>query len=242
MINDLLSSHVHVEIKKGPFKHIIADNLFCDSFYKLLCKEFNNRLDRGLSEKYNKNKFWKFGHYDAYCYNFNPEKDDFSHTFYSLHWQKWVNNFFGLKVNKSMLAELHHHLPNSKKGYIHNDYDISSFKREPLPNGVNPHRHQIDYRGRTEGADIYCVRSIAMLYYFNNPDFILGGETGLFKNYDDEKPKFAVEPHNNRLLAFEVSPNSWHSFLSNKVIRNSMVMWFHSPEAYMTNRYGEEAK
>lgn len=239
---DLLSDHIHLEIKKLPFKHIIADNLFSDTFYKFLCKAFDRRLERGLSEDYNKNKFWKFGHYDAYCYNLKPEKDDCSHPFYTLEWQKWVNNFFDLKLNKSMLAEFHHHLPNSKKGYIHNDYDISSFIREPLANGVNPHRHKIDYRGRTEGADIYCVRSIAMLYYFNNPDFMDGGETGLFKNYDDEKPKFAVKPYNNRLLAFEISPNSWHSFLSNKVVRNSMVMWFHSPEQYMTNRYGEEAK
>lgn len=242
MINDLMSDHIRLEIKKFPFKHVVVDNLFCDSFYKLLCKEFDDRLNRGLVEEYAKNKFWKFDHYDAYCYTFNPERDEFSHNFYSLDWRKWVNNFFGLRLNKNMLAEFHHHLPNSKKGYIHNDYDVSSFKREPLENGVNPHRHQIDYRGKSEDADGYCVRSLAMLYYFNNPDFSDGGETGLFSSDSDETPALAIEPHNNRLLAFEVSPKSWHSFLSNKVIRNCMAMWFHSPEAYVKNRYGEEAK
>jgi hypothetical protein len=238
MINDLLSDNVHIEIVKKPFRYIIVDNLFCDPFYKSFCESFTERMDRGLSERYKKNKFWKFGHYDAYCYTFNPKKDEFSKTFYSLEWRTWVNKFFDLKLNKSMLAEFHHHLPHSKKGYIHNDYDISSFIKEPF-NGVNPHTHQIDYRGRTEGADIYCVRSIAMIYYFNNPDVFMGGETGLFEN---EIAVRKVEPYNNRLLAFEVSPKSWHSFLSNKAIRNSMVMWFHSPEAYMTKRYGEAAK
>ena len=52
-----------------------------------------------------------------------------------------------------------------------------------------------------------------------------------------------VEPLNNRLLAFEISPKSWHAFASNiKNHRNALVMWFHSTPDYMLKRYGEVAK
>ncbi len=239
-----LANEINVRIRKLPFPHIVVDNLFKKDFINLLCSGFNDRLNLGLLQNFKWGRFWKFGHYDAYCYCFDPDKDKFSEGFYSLEWRKWINKFFDLKLNNNMIAEFHHHKINSASGYIHNDYDVSSFKREPLPNGINPHKHQIAYRGRTEGADMYCVRSIAMLYYFNNPKWEEGGETALYESWEKEsKPVLKVAPINNRLLAFEISPKSFHSFLQNtKHIRNSMVMWFHSPEAYVTNRYGEMAK
>ncbi len=246
MLSDVLSNEITVKIRKQPFRHIVVTNLFSEGFYDLMCKEFNDRLALGLSEKYSKKKFWKFGHYDAYCWTFNPETDQkFSDIFYSLDWKKFINGFFDLKLTKNTIAEFHHHKPGSEGGYVHNDYDVSSFVKEPLPNGINPHRHQIQYRGRVDGA-IHCVRSIAMLYYFNNPEWKEGdgGETGMYLDWEEgSKHVRKINPTNNKLLAFEISPKSFHAFHSNKKnIRNSMVMWFHSPEAYVTARYGEAAK
>jgi Rps23 Pro-64 3,4-dihydroxylase Tpa1-like proline 4-hydroxylase len=107
---------------------------------------------------------------------------------------------------------------------------------------MNPHRYQVEYRGRVDGA-IHCVRSIAVLYYFNNPKWTEGdgGESSMYKEYKGE-PVRKIGPVNNRLFAFEVSPQSFHTFMRNKNIRNSLVMWYHSPEPYMIARYGEEPK
>jgi len=244
---DVFANETNIRVRKLPFPHIVVDNVFNKDFYQLMCLEFDARLRKGFAPKFNRNKFWKFSHYDAYCWSFDPKKDHaFSDFFYSMPWRRWVNRFFNLNLTKNMIAEFHHHPPNSAGGYIHNDYDISSFKREPLANGINAHTHQIDYRGRTPGADIYCVRSIAILYYFNNHKWQEsdGGETALYTDYKKgSEPVIKVAPHNNRMLAFEISPKSFHAFLNNKKnVRNSMVQWMHSPEAYVTARYGESAK
>lgn len=246
MVNDILGNDITIRMRKKPYRHIVIDNLFKKDFYQTLCEEFQSRLEMGFAEKFSRKKFWKFSHYDAYCWSFDPEKDHkFSDVFYSPAWRRFINNFFGLKLTKNVLAEFHHHMPNSAKGYIHNDYDISSFIKEPLPNGMNPHRHKVKYRGRVDGA-IHCVRSIAVLYYFNNPKWNEGdgGESAMFTGYGkDEEPVRKVAPVNNRLFAFEISPTSFHSFISNKRnVRNSMVMWFHSPEPYCVARYGEAPK
>src|ERR1043166_1848740 len=102
MLDDLLANEINVRIRKLPFKHIVIDNLFNKAFYQLICREFDERLKKGLVPKFNKNKFWKFGHYDAYCWSFDPVKDvAFSDTFYNIAWKQWVNKFFGLKLNNS---------------------------------------------------------------------------------------------------------------------------------------------
>jgi 2OG-Fe(II) oxygenase superfamily len=241
----LLADTVNITVKKQPFKHIIIDKLFHKPFYNLMCNEFNLRLSKGLEDNYSTQRFWKFDHYDAWCWTFNPIKDRiFSNIFYSPYWKRFINGFFNLKLTNNMLAEFHYHKIGSKSGYVHNDYDLSSFKNEPLENGINPWFHQCVYRGRANEAN-HCVRSIAMLYYFNNPLWTEGdgGETGLYVSHDDLTPITKIPPINNRLLAFEISPKSFHAFATNKKnIRNSMVMWMHSNEEYMEKRYGTPAK
>lgn len=242
-LSSLFSDDLTINVRKQPFKHLVIDKLFHKPFYNLMCNEFNNRLATGLKDEYGPDRFWKFGHYDAWCWTFNPVKDRvFSNVFYSKHWRKFINNFFDLNLDSNMLAEFHHHKPRSEAGYIHNDYEVVSFMNDQLDNGINPWHHQCDYRGRANDAK-HVVRSIAMLYYFNNPAWEegMGGETGLFIDYgDDAKPKRKIAPLNNRLLAFQVSPKSYHAFLSNKKQpRNSMVMWCHSTEKYAIEKYGE---
>lgn len=244
MLDGVLAKEINIRVRKLPFPHIVVDKLFNKHFYKVMCEEFDKRLKKGLSDKFAKDKFWKFGHYDAWCWTFNPKTDQvFSDVFYSLEWRQWVNKFFNMKLTKNMLAEFHYHKPNSASGYIHSDYDLASFKWEPLPNGVNPHMHQVAYRGRSKGADKYAVRNIAMLYYFNNPSWHEGdgGETALFDRCEDgSEPVQKVAPLNNRLLAFQISPISHHTFLTNKKnVRNTMVMWFHAKEEYVTELYGK---
>ena len=245
-ILEQFSEDIKIRIKKKPFRHIIIDDLFKKDVYKKLCSGFNERLERGVVKKYQQGKFWKFGHYDAYCYGISPEEDSlYGDIVYSPEWRKFINGFFQHDLTKNVLAELHHHKLDSQSGYIHNDYDIASFVREPLDNGTNPHRNQVDYRSRSAGA-VHCVRSIAILYYFNNQKWFddFGGETALYENYKDgSEPIKKVAPIQNRLLAFEISPISYHSFISNRMMtRNSLVMWLHSNEKWATQKYGEAPK
>ena len=245
-ILDQLGEDINIRIKKKPFRHVIIDNVFKRDVYKKLCKEFDGRLERGLAEKSVPGKFWKFSHYDAFCYNICPEKDSvYGDIVYAPEWRKFINGFFDHNLTRNVLAELHHHKTDSASGYIHNDYDIASFAHDPLENGTNPHRQQVPYRSRSAGA-LHCVRSIAILYYFNNQKWYddFGGETAFYEDYkEDSEPLKKVAPISNRLLAFEVSPLSYHSFINNRMMnRNSLVMWFHSNEKWAIERYKENPK
>jgi hypothetical protein len=87
---------------------------------------------------------------------------------------------------------------------------------------------------------------VACLYYFNNPPLgsppVGGGETALYESAGGGPAKL-VEPFNNRLLAFEISPRSWHAFVSNVGSpRNALAMWLHGEEGYCNKRYGEAPK
>jgi Rps23 Pro-64 3,4-dihydroxylase Tpa1-like proline 4-hydroxylase len=90
---------------------------------------------------------------------------------------------------------------------------------------------------------IQCVRSIAVLYYFNNRPWQegSGGETAFYESdREDAKPVCLIEPRNNRALAFEVSPLSYHAFQTNRSVRSCLAMWFHSPERYCQRRYKKD--
>ncbi len=246
MILDELSENITIKVKKKPFRHVVMENVFKVDTYREFCKEFDDRIKRGFENNFAYQKFWKFSHYDAYCYNICPDKDTaYGRIVYDPDFRKFINGFFNHKLTPHVLAELHHHLPKSDSGYIHNDYDIASFVKKPLENGMNPHRYQCKYRGRVEGA-VHCVRSIAILYYFNNNAYRpgLGGETAFFTDFKEgSEPAKRITPNINKLVAFEVSPQSWHSFLTNKTIpRNSLVMWYHCPEKWAIERYKQEPK
>jgi hypothetical protein len=246
MLLDQLSEDISIRIRKKPFRHIIIDNVFKRDVYRSMCKGLDERLERSLVQKSQSGKFWKFDHYDAYCYNICPEADSvYGDIVYSPDWRKFINGFFQHNLTKNVLAELHHHRTDSESGYIHNDYDIASFAKEPLDNGTNAHRQQINYRGRTKGA-VHCVRSIAVLYYFQNQKWYddFGGETAFYPDHKEgTEPVKRIPPVSNRLVAFEVSPISYHSFINNRMMqRNSLVMWFHSPEKWATKKYGQEPK
>ena len=184
MLNTVLGNEITIVIRKKPYPHIVVDRLFKKKFVQTLGEEFDQRLQRGLSEHSVKNMFCRFGHYDAYCWTFRPERDRaFTEVFYGREWQTWVNKFFDLELTNEVLGEFHHHLIGSESGYIHNDYDPASFLHDPLPNGLNPYRQQITYRGHSSGA-IHCVRSVAMLYYFNNLPWnpVMGGRVICLRN------------------------------------------------------------
>lgn len=221
----------------NPFPNIIIDNFFPEDFYQSLVKEFQSVLNRGLSEKTNIHQFSRFPHYDAYSFTPQPLGGTPSDIFYTPAWLDFICSFFP-NVNRSAdtNAVFHYHKVGSQNGWPHCDFSWGAFKNDPLSNGVNAWYHQGPHTTDppAEPGFFHSIRSVAVLYYINNKPWHEGdgGETGLYAGKDLGSLVTKVAPINNRLLLFEVSPDSYHSFLSNVANeRNSVVQWaFEKPE------------
>lgn len=141
------------------------------------------------------------------------------------------------------MASVHLHKPNSPTGWIHNDFHYCNFVWSPNSDGINPAAEGANYQyGYDQRPDVLkCFRSVALLYYFGNEAWSEGdgGETYLFrsKNWNDVFMK--VPPINNTLLAFEVTPQSWHSFVENtKNDRTAAAFWYHSQPVVSAQKFG----
>lgn len=232
-----------------PFRHIIVDNLFPQEIYSKLVADFQRKLQQGLSEEYSKEQFYRQGHYDAYAWILDPKFSEAWNFFYSRAWYERLKQEFKLPLLPNTRAAFHHHRPLGKRGTIHTDYNIANFVQEPLPNGINPWFHQCVYmRARVvHPAVTQNVRSVAILFYFENADPWTrqeGGATGIYA-LKDGQPELTkrVAPKNNRALIFEVSPISYHSYLRNGPSpRNCLAQWFHIDENEAQNLYGTLAE
>ena len=83
---------------------------------------------------------------------------------------------------------------------------------------------------------------MAVLFYLANEPWRPGdgGETALFHGAGGgiDRPAAVVPPVNNSMLAFECTPFSFHTFLSNvRTPRNSVVMWLHRPKSEVEERW-----
>jgi hypothetical protein len=90
------------------------------------------------------------------------------------------------------------------------------------------------------------ARAVAFLYYLGNEPWVRGdgGETGLYRRLSDpvDQPTVAIPPHNNTLVAFECTPSSFHSFVTNRRLeRNCVIAWFHRTIDDVESRWGSEA-
>ena len=143
-----------------------------------------------------------------------------------------------------MAYSLHFHKGSpekpSKDGWPHADLSICS-AIDDLEKPIKV-LGDCDYTDDTIHAQPHTkkiMRSVAMLYYFNNKNNLQegdGGGTGVFKNYNSNSFIKEVKPTNNRLFAFEISPKSYHGFVGAKFDRSSMVSWFHSSPSYIVSK------
>ena len=90
------------------------------------------------------------------------------------------------------------------------------------------------------------VRAVALLFYVGNDPWRPGdgGGTGLYEtaNQPVDAPSVAVPPRNNTMLAFECTPTSYHSFISNqRSCRTSMIQWLHRGREEAITRWGENS-
>lgn len=224
-----------------PFPHVVLDDFFTDAVHEAICAAFDNRLSEGTSESFTPSFLSRFPGYDAYCWVFDPQVSSPLDIFYSREWLDYFAGLFDIPLTDEVVVEFHHHKVGSREDAWHDDFNFASFTEGGrLESGVNPWYFQCNYMetaaSQAEGAVALLerVRAVAFIYYFGREEHRAGGggETGLGLREAEagEVSLFrAVEPVPNRLLAFEISEQSHHKFMTNRETeRNTIIGWFHT--------------
>ena len=205
-----------------------------------------------------KNQLGAFYHYDCDVMTVKPDYSFieriinrnpfyFSHT---LWWKNFITGMFpDIPTNNNIMSELHSHVVGTESGWIHNDYDAVQFAYKPIQNGLNPWYKNCQYRDiEAKPGLMVNVRSIVLIYHINDkPGWKEGdgGETAFYNSIEadvDTGHTIKVNPLPNRLIAYEINPWSWHSFLKNvKHERDSFIMWYHTDIDIQSRRYPTES-
>lgn len=235
-----------------PFDHVVATEVFRPEVYAAMEDQFRVWLGRGLSDgplgpdtRFSR----ALGSYDAYGYNFTAGRAGAFDVLLSRPWGELLGRIFGVKDTHHLNLGLHHHLPGSATGWPHTDlapgWFVDDHPAEDQMTLSDPDR--VDYRtGRSTGPGTRAVeevRAVAILVYLANPPWQPGdgGETAVFAGSGGDRHLVRrVPPVNNSMLAFECTPYSFHTFLSNvRTERNCLVMWLHRPKEEAVRRWGD---
>lgn len=214
-----------------PFHHIVIDNLLPQQMYDALVSDFRTTLAKGLSPSPDKGHFSRFELYDLYGFMPRPTLEVPYGAFLSESFFQMLESALARTFSRDTFFTFHHHLPNPEDNYIHNDYVYEFFADEPLENGVNPWYYQCDKHQPSEkGRPV--VRGATSIFYLNNDlQTGEGGETAIFSANDPTKLVRKVEPVNNRLLAFDITPRSFHTYQRCSMPeRNSFAQWYYVSE------------
>lgn len=230
---------VMATIYRYPFRHVVIDNLLPQEVYESLERDFTRILSRGLSEERTREKFNRFDLYDLYSYTPKPTLNTPYGCFFSETYFQMLESALARTFTRDTFATFHHHTPNPADNYIHNDYVYEYFADDPLANGINPWFYQCDkHHPSKEGRP--AVRAATSIFYLAN-DWRqgLGGDTGIFKDKDPASLVRSVAPVNNRLLAFDITPTSFHNYMKCSMpMRNSLAQWYFASERDVLARFG----
>lgn len=240
LFEDVGTPHeVTVTVYTYPFRHIVIDNLLPRAVYEALEGDFNRILALGISEERTRGQFNRFDLYDLYSYVPKPTLELPYGCFFSETYFQMLESALARTFTRDTFATFHHHTPNPEDNYIHNDYVYEYCADEPLPNGINPWFYQCDkHRPSANGRPV--VRAATSIFYLANgwqPG--AGGETGIFKTKDPASLVRSVAPVNNRLLAFDITPTSFHNYMKCSMpARNSLAQWYFASEGDALARFG----
>jgi hypothetical protein len=171
-------------------------------------------------------------------------------VFVSPAWRDLIAGLLAPDSTTEVNVTLHHHAVGSLSGSPHNDLNPGWFIAKPEPDGITVSDSAVcSYKsGHTSGPEpaVERVRAVALIYYLANPEGYYGsdGATGLYPRGSQPvaRPVVAVAPRNNSLIAFECTPFSFHSFMTNpQVERNCLVMWLHRRKEEVIRRWGEQS-
>jgi hypothetical protein len=231
------------EKRLRPFPHVYVQDLFVDS----VAEEIEVAVQKILKDT----SLGGIDRYDASGWSFAPDVDWPLRLFVTDGWRSLLSRVLGVDTIPYVSGGIHHHDVGGESGRPHNDLNPVYFAdAEPRDGMVILRGNLVDLKTgevRSPGTQVLrTVRAISILYYTANPPWHPGdgGETGLYgrRTVRVHQPTVAVPPVNNSMVAFECTPNSFHSFISNRNSeRNSVTMWLHRSDTEAMTRWGEEA-
>ena len=222
--------------RQRPFPHVLAREVFTPDFYRDLEEQLRSIFAAGLSEVPDRSRFARnIPGYDAYATGFDAQSTGGPiAVFLSPAWCDLVCGLFGVERTPYVYAGAHHHPAGSPSGFVHNDYNPVWFVRSRDGRIRSPDPTLCAYRtgqgSLPDSEKIQMVRGVTVMFYLMNNGWRQGdgGETGLFCSACDPAPDVTCPPINNSLIAFECTPRSFHTYLTNPSRpRTSIIMWTH---------------
>ena len=234
--NSWVSKNINIEYYENPYRHLIIDNLFSKEVYSNICEQIPILISQTVPYK---DTPGATSNYAGYIKGISGDYKDTLGigNFLSLELKNFLSNIFEVETNQYVATSAHWHGAPSESGYIHRDSNICSFLSSDKQISMSGGCVYTDDSDKNPDT-IKVIRSIAMLYYANNPENIddyVGGSTGIYDGYQGKLIK-EVKALNNRLLVFEVCPNSYHAFIGANFDRSALVQWYHCSPAYFIHR------
>jgi 2OG-Fe(II) oxygenase superfamily len=248
-LEDVLSNRTWLR-RQRPFPHVVGDNVFREGFYAALAEQLGDILDRRIRKPLASGPSLRsIPGYDAYGLGFDRAQGGALSLFHTTAWRDLLCGLFEIKATPYVFAGAHYHAAGSQDGFIHNDcnpvwFPVAGSEEIQIPNyaicdyktGAGP----LDSAGKVQ-----VVRGVAMIFYVLNDDWRPGdgGETGLYDSKDSDigSPIARCCPVNNTLVAFECTPSSFHTFISNqRSPRISIIMWVHRSLEDALERFGAD--
>lgn len=235
-----------------PFMHVTSSQVFTDRIYSHMEITFRTVLKRGLSEAPSRNCFSRIIRgYDAYGARLTQDNTNPLTRLLTKEWHDLLASTFDLNVTGDVSAELHHHAIGSHSGSVHNDFNPGWFQYNSDRMSLNLSNNELcQYKtGKTSKENVIPIRrmrALVCIFYLANDKWKSGdgGETGLYQKRDTpvDKPEVAIAPENNSLVAFPITPYSFHCFLkNNRKPRNSVVLWLHREYDEAIAQWGSKA-
>lgn len=226
-----------------PFPHVVATDVFIPA----VAEEIDTAVRKVLEAE----RLDVMANYDAAGWAFQPDIDWPLRLFVTQEWRQLIARAVGAETTPFVSGAVHHHEIGGADGRPHTDLTPVYFPdSEPRDAMIQMPSDLVDFKsGRAlkEGVKVLrTVRAVSILYYVANPPWRPGdgGGTGLYKRRSDplNRPAAVIPPVNNSMVVFECTPNSFHSFISNRVSeRNSITMWLHRNDIDVVARWGERS-
>lgn len=243
-----LSPKAEITIECFPFNHVTILN----AFEPLVVENLESVFNRNVAKSAPIGKVGETGEYFYSAVNYTPDLLDINNSAISIlasnALRELVCSILNVQTVPALMLGSHRHNPPSRDGWIHTDCAIVSFPPDgPRVNGFNVFQpntgcnYSDDSRDR-QPTSLKLARSVACLYYFGNRDWQQGdgGETALFA-IDRMSPVKKVAPIHNTLLAFEISPVSFHSYQAcPNHTRDSFIWWYHSNVSWMEEHHSDK--
>lgn len=221
-----------------PYRHLIVDDLFDEAALSLIAAHVH------VISSAHAGSFSKERDYGARIFGLNSANLGPLSQLINAAVIERIATRLDVPVTKYVDAAIHVHPPGSPSGWLHTDFNAGWFASR---SGKGPHfseRDVCDYRtGRRAampGEVIELTRSIAMILYFSDEwHHRQGGETVICRSAVDalDAAQTRVAPLANRLLAFECSPVSFHSFAATQRERTTVIFWTHAEDTQLADRW-----